>query len=109
MKTDNHKEIDKFLTNINNILHNKNRIGIMTILMLNNNVTFSYLKEHLDMTDGNLNSHLTTLEKNDFISVEKKFVDKKPQTSYKVTNTGRKIFLDYMNHLENIIKQVKER
>ena len=70
------KDISESLLKINTVLHNKSRIGIMTLLMLNENITFNYLKDHLKLTDGNLNSHLKPLEKDGFIKVEKGFVNR---------------------------------
>lgn len=102
-------DINLPLDRISDILNNKNRIGIMTLLMVNEIATFTYLKKHLQLTDGNLNSHLKALEKNEFISFEKKFVDNKPQTTYKITLKGKTSFLDHIHNLEMIIKQIRNK
>ena len=76
----------------------------MSILMVNENVEFTRLKELLDVTDGNLASHLSALEKEGYVAVIKQFVNKKPNTSYAVTASGRKAFNEHLNVLENLLK-----
>lgn len=80
----------------------------MAALAINNALDFNSLKEFLDVTDGNLASHLKALEKEEFIQVEKSFVDKKSNTSYAATAFGRKAFNDHLNALEKLIKGVNE-
>jgi len=72
--------------------------------MVDDWVTFKTLKEELAITDGNLASHLNTLEKNKFIEVRKSFVGRKPQTTYKATPIGRKAFSDHLDALEELLK-----
>ena len=93
------------IANINKAFENRIRLGIMSILIVNENVDFNTLKEMLDVTDGNLASHINALEKNDFISVHKKFIGKKPNTTYTVTNTGRKVFNEHLKALEELINK----
>lgn len=76
----------------------------MSILMVNESVEFTRLKELLDVTDGNLASHLSALEKEGYVAVIKQFVNKKPNTSYAVTNSGKKAFNEHLNVLENLLK-----
>ena len=76
----------------------------MSLLMINESLDFNTLKEQLDLTDGNLASHVAKLEKNGYLSVLKKFVGKKPLTTYQVTPTGRKAFREHLDALEKIIK-----
>jgi DNA-binding MarR family transcriptional regulator len=83
---------------------NKARLGIMSILMVRDNATFGELKELLDMTDGNLATHLKAIEKVGFLSVNKEFVDRKPQTSYAATKSGRVAFEAHLKALEELIK-----
>lgn len=80
------------------------RLGIMSILMVNDWVDFTEMKTLLDITDGNLASHSTALEKAQYIEVKKEFVGKKPRTSYRVTNTGRVVFTSHLNALEKLFK-----
>lgn len=79
----------------------------MSALVVNDKLDFTSLKEYLDLTDGNLASHIKALEKEDFIDVEKSFIGKKPNTSYFITNEGRKAFDDHLAVLEQIIKSQK--
>lgn len=72
--------------------------------MINDWVDFNTLKETLDLTDGNLASHLAALEKSEYIQVKKSFVGKKPHTTYAATKTGKKAFKDHLDALESLIK-----
>ena len=76
----------------------------MSILMVNDWVEFSTLKEMLDITDGNLASHIVALEKIEYVEVKKQFIGKKPNTTYAVTKTGKKAFNEHLDALENLIK-----
>lgn len=77
----------------------------MSALMVNDEVDFLALKELLDVTDGNLASHITALEKLDYIAVKKEFVGKKTKTSYVATRLGRKEFNHHLDALEKLIKK----
>jgi DNA-binding MarR family transcriptional regulator len=83
------------------------RLGIMSVLAVNDMLDFNSLKEYLDVTDGNLASHLKALEKEEFIGMEKSFVGKKPNTKYFMTKEGKKAFHDHLNALEKLIKSQK--
>jgi len=76
----------------------------MSILMVNDSIDFLTLKEMLQVTDGNIASHITALEKLQYIEVKKQFIGKKPNTSYSVTNNGRKAFTEHLDALEKLIK-----
>jgi len=89
---------------LNKAFESRIRLGIMSVLLVNDWVEFTELKEMLQVTDGNLASHLTALEKQEYIQVRKQFVGKKPNTSYAVTNAGRKAFNEHLNALEKLIK-----
>jgi hypothetical protein len=80
------------------------RLGIMSILMVNDWVDFTEMKSLLDITDGNLASHSSALEKGEYIEVKKEFVGKKPKTSYRVTNKGRVAFEQHLKSLEKLLK-----
>lgn len=80
------------------------RLGIMSALAVNDDLDFNSLKEFLDVTDGNLASHLKALEKEEFIGVEKSFIGRKPNTKYFITNEGKKAFSDHLSALEKLIK-----
>ncbi len=91
------------ITNLNKSFDNRVRLGIMAVLVVNDWVEFKQLKTTLGVTDGNLASHITALEKKEFIEIRKMFVGKKPQTSYRVTMTGRKAFQEHLDALEALI------
>lgn len=83
------------------------RLGIMSALAVNDMLDFTSLKEYLDVTDGNLASHLKALEKEDFIGVKKSFVKRKPNTKYSITKGGKKAFEEHISALEDLIKTQK--
>ena len=89
---------------LNKAFDNRTRLGIMSILIVNDWVDFNALKEMLDQKDGTLASHLKTLEKLAYIVVRKQFIGRKPNTSYKVSDVGRKAFNDHLDQLEAILK-----
>ncbi|HLP13799.1 MAG TPA: transcriptional regulator [Flavobacteriales bacterium] len=93
-----------FIKKLNKAFDSRLRLGIMSILAANDWVEFSRLKELLDVTDGNLASHITALEKHEYIDVKKQFVGKKPQTTYKITRAGKKAFAEHLDALEKLIK-----
>lgn len=76
----------------------------MSALMANESVDFKTLKALLDVTDGNMASHMKALEKEDYVAVSKSFIGRKPHTSYQVTISGRKAFQAHIDALENLIK-----
>jgi DNA-binding MarR family transcriptional regulator len=83
------------------------RLGIMSVLAVNDRLDFNSLKEYLDVTDGNLASHIKALEKEEFIGVEKSFLGKKPNTKYYMTKEGKKAFENHLKALEQLIKSQK--
>ena len=96
-----------WIEDLNKAFESRIRLGIMSILMVNDWVDFSTLKEMLDITDGNLASHIQALEKLEFVEVKKQFVGKKPNTSYATTKAGRKAFNEHLDGLEQILKSRK--
>ncbi len=84
---------------------NRIKLGIMSVLMVNDSVDFNELKDILEVTDGNLASHLNALEKKDMILVKKQFIGKKPNTSYQATVKGKTSFKQHIQALENIINK----
>jgi len=79
----------------------------MSALAVNDELEFNALKEYLDVTDGNLASHIKALEKEKFIDVEKSFIGKKPNTRYFMTKAGKKAFEAHLAILEKLIKSQK--
>lgn len=92
------------IKNLNKAFENRIRLGIMSILMVNEFADFKELKELLDVTDGNLASHSKALEKEEFIKVEKSFINRKPNTKYRVTDLGRMAFKQHITALEKLMK-----
>ncbi|MEL7586898.1 MAG: transcriptional regulator [Prolixibacteraceae bacterium] len=85
---------------------NKIRLGIMSVLVVHRQVAFNDLKEMLELTDGNLASHLKYLEKENYISVTKSFVNRKPNTLYAATPAGVSAFEIHLNALEELLKKM---
>jgi len=86
---------------------NRIRLQIMSVLLANEHYDFNSLKDLLEVTDGNLASHIKALEKEEYIIVNKTFIGKKPNTQYTVSEKGRKAFIKHLEALENLIKQQK--
>lgn len=93
--------------NLDRILEHRVRLQIMSALIANEIFDFNSLKEILNVTDGNLASHIKALEKEKYISVTKSFVDRKPNTKYKITERGRNAFKKHLDALEAVVKQQK--
>lgn len=89
---------------LNKAFESRVRLGIMSILLVNESVDFNTLKELLQITDGNIASHITALEKLNYIEIRKQFIGKKPNTSYAVTSSGKKAFAEHLDALERLIK-----
>jgi DNA-binding HxlR family transcriptional regulator len=92
---------------LNKAFESRIRLGIMSVLAVNDMLDFNSLKDYLDVTDGNLASHLKALEKEEFIGVKKSFVGRKPNTKYSMTKEGKKAFNDHLKALEQLIKTQK--
>ncbi len=91
------------IQNINKAFDHRIRLGIMSILMVNESADFNTLKELLGVTDGNLASHTKALESENYIQIEKQFIGKKPNTSYKATKEGKIAFKQHIDALEKLI------
>jgi len=95
------------ITDLNKAFENRIRLGIMSVLMVNKEVDFKTMKETLDVSDGNLASHTSALEKQEYIVIEKKFIGKKPNTTYRVTKAGKEAFQNHLAALETLLKRGK--
>lgn len=91
------------ITNINKLFDHRIRLGIMSILMVNEYADFNMLKALLGATDGNLASHTKALENANYILVEKQFIGRKPNTRYSVTKLGKAEFKKHIEALEKLI------
>ena len=95
------------IENLNKIFDSRIRMGVMSILVVNEEVSFNDLKQMLDVTDGNLASYMVNLEENGYIKVHKGFIGRKTNTTYSITRAGEKAFKDHIEALENMIKGMK--
>jgi DNA-binding HxlR family transcriptional regulator len=92
------------IAKLNKTFDNRIRLGIMSILSVNESVDFNTMKELLELTDGNLASHLRALENAEYIQVTKQFIGRKPNTQYQITELGRNDFKEHLDALEKLIK-----
>ena len=95
------------IAGLNKIFDNRIRLGVMSMLAVNDEISFNDLKEMLEVTDGNLATHLVNLEENGLIKVHKGFIGRKTNTTYSITRAGEKAFNDHIQALENMIKGMK--
>lgn len=91
---------------LNKLFDSRVRIGIMSALIVNESMNFNDLKALLDVTDGNLASHLKALEEHDLIAVQKGFIGRKTNTTYSLTLTGEQTFRAHITALEKIFKNI---
>lgn len=92
------------IQNINKAFDHRIRLGIMSVLMVNEYADFKTLKEVLGVTDGNLASHAKALENENYIVVEKQFIGRKPNTRYIATKSGKQAFKEHIDALEKLIQ-----
>ena len=95
------------IENLNKVFDSRIRLGIMSALMVNAEVNFNDLKELIGVTDGNLASHLKTLEENAYVKVQKGFIGRKTNTTYAVTKAGEKAFRMHLEALEKMIRAME--
>jgi DNA-binding MarR family transcriptional regulator len=96
--------VKEIISRLNKIFDSRIRLGIMSVLVVNEQVDFNTLKELLDITDGNLASHIAALEKNSLIKVSKQFIGRKPNTRYQATETGKIAFREHLDYLDKLLK-----
>lgn len=92
-----------YFQDLDKAFDNKIRLGIMSVLMVNEYVDFNELKQLMSLTDGNLASHIKSLEKSEYITVNKSFLGRKPNTKYSATELGKKAFNKHVDALEKIL------
>ena len=93
--------------NLDRLIHERLRLGIISALAANESLTFSELKNLMNTTDGNLSVHARKLEEAGYISCSKYFEGRLPKTEYKLTTAGRSALEDYLSHMESLIKQMR--
>lgn len=93
------------ISNINKAFDHRVRLGIMSVLVVNEHADFTTLRELLGVTDGNIASHIKALEKKGYVKVEKSFIDRKPNTRYSATKKGREDFQKHIDAIESLLGQ----
>lgn len=94
------------IADLNKIFDSRIRLGVMSLLVVNEHVSFNELKEMLALTDGNLASHLSTLEQVNYLTVQKAFIGRKTNTTYSITPLGKQAFKAHLDALEKMIKNI---
>jgi DNA-binding HxlR family transcriptional regulator len=95
--------------NLDRVIHERMRLGIVSALAVNDSLTFNELKKLLQTTDGNLSVHARRLEEARYVDCEKSFQGRMPKTEYRLTASGRKAFERYLDHMEALIQAMRER
>ena len=90
---------------LNRVIHEKGRLAIMSMLAATPELSFTELRDALAMTDGNLTTHIRTLQQEGYVSVSKSFQNRRPLTTCSLTAAGRRAFTEYLNLLERIVQQ----
>jgi DNA-binding MarR family transcriptional regulator len=98
----------ELIAQLNPAFDHRNRLGIMSVLVVQESMSYNALKDLLQLTDGNLASHIKALEAQEYISLTKEFVGRKPQTTYKATEAGRAALEHHLDILEQLITQNRE-
>lgn len=93
---------------LDRVIHEKGRLGIMSLLAATPELAFTDLRNQLNMTDGNLTTHVRTLQEAGYVSIAKSYQNNRPLTTCSLTPLGRKTFTDYINLLEQIVQQSRE-
>lgn len=94
---------------LDRVIHEKGRLAIMSMLAASPTLSFTELRDALGMTDGNLTTHIRTLQEEGFVSVSKSYANKRPLTTCALTPGGRKAFASYIDLLEQIVRQNKSK
>jgi len=97
--------VKDLLNELDKAFENRVRLGIMSALVVNDFLDFNALKELLGVTDGNLASHMKSLEKSGYVNFRKEFLDRKPNTKYFATDTGKEAFRKHINAIEQLLNK----
>ena len=101
--------VENALPNLDRIIHERMRLGIVSALAVNESMTFNELKKLLQTTDGNLSVHARRLEEAKYVECTKSFEGRMPKTEYRLTAAGRTAFERYLNHMEALIHAMREK
>lgn len=96
-------------TELDRLIHERLRLAIVSALAVNDSLSFNELKKLMNTTDGNLSVHARRLEEADYISCTKTFAGRVPHTRYAITPAGRRALTRYLNHMEALIKAMRQR
>jgi DNA-binding MarR family transcriptional regulator len=96
-------------TQLDRLIHERTRLAIVSALAVNSTLTFSELKELLQVSDGNLSVHARKLEDAGYVALTKSFAGRTPRTEYRLTSSGRRALEKYLNHMEALIRAARER
>jgi DNA-binding MarR family transcriptional regulator len=91
-------------TQLDDVIHARIRLAVMSVLITVEEAEFTFLREKVNTTDGNLSIHLKKLEEAGYIKVDKRFIDRKPQSTYCISEKGRRAFEEYIAKLEQLLK-----
>jgi DNA-binding MarR family transcriptional regulator len=100
--------VENALPNLDRVIHERMRLGIVSALAVNDSLTFNELKRLLQTTDGNLSVHARRLEEAEYVECSKSFEGRMPKTEYRLTSAGRKAFERYLDHMEALIQAMRE-
>ena len=89
---------------LDEVIHSRIRLAIMSVLVGVDEAEFTFLRDQIGATDGNLNTHMKRLKQAGYVAEEKRFIDQKPNTRYRLTEQGRRAFEQYVAHLEHLLK-----
>jgi DNA-binding HxlR family transcriptional regulator len=101
--------VETALPNLDRIIHEHMRLGIVSALAVNDSLTFNELKKLLRTSDGNLSVHARRLEEAEYAVCTKSFEGRMPKSEYRLTSAGRKAFERYLNHMEALIQAAREK
>ncbi len=101
--------VETTLPNLDRVIHEHMRLGIVSALAVNDSLTFNELKKLLQTSDGNLSVHARKLEEAEYVVCNKSFEGRMPKSEYRLTSAGRKAFERYLNHMEALIQAARER
>jgi len=101
--------IESSVPNLDRVIHERMRLGIVSALAVNDSLSFNELKKLLQTSDGNLSVHARRLEEADYVECEKSFENRMPKTEYRLTARGRRAFERYLDHMEALIHAMRER
>jgi len=93
---------------LDSVIHSRVRLAILILLLQSKTANFTYLKKEIDVSDGNLSTHLRKLEESRYIKIQKRFENRKPKTTISLTNKGRIALKEYTNNLEEYLRLVSE-